>query len=221
MDRHRTRTRPALGVTARCVSLTAVLAAAAVLATGCRERGQQMADSLGDTLAANPLPACTAPATVTPSGVGPVRLGQTLAHVREMCTVTTVDTSFADGVREQVAVVHFGPHRILALANNADSTITRLVVADSAFATDKGVGVNGTVGMMRDAYGQLCAALGGEEIVVTAPAVAGISFATSASPGALPQGGRTIGDHPEAIPDSVHVTTFWIDDDAGTHCGGS
>ncbi len=215
-------TRTGTTTTTERAALVAICVAATLFALACKGRDRLAADSLGDTLGANPVPACAVPTTVTASGVGPVRLGQTLAHVREICTVTTMDTALAEGMQEHVSVVHFGPHRVLLLTSGGgDSTVARIVVADSAFRTGKGVGVNASVGMIRDAYGQICAAMGEGAVVVTAPEVAGISFATSANPNALPQGGRTIGDHPEAIPDSAHVTTLWIHQGDGALCGGS
>jgi hypothetical protein len=184
-------------------------------------------DASSDTTAAGPAAnaaanACSGTPTpaVTSAGVGPVRVGARVGDVTSQCA--THDTTFAlEGTQEQGTVVRFGPYAVTALTTGADSTISRVIVTDSAFRTDRGVGVGSRVQALRDAYGQVCAALGEGQVVVFAAALPGISFATSVSPSALPNGGSTLDRNPSAVPDSAHITSLWVHEGGASTCGGS
>lgn len=167
--------------------------------------------------------ACTAGVTpiVTPGGVGPVKLGQTLADVARRCAVH--DTTFLgiEGMRETGGVVTLDGHQVLALTTGSkDGSITRIVVTDSAFRTERGIGIGNRVGDLRSVYGKLCAAIGEGNVVVTAGPIAGISFQTSADYGRLARHRPPIEHDPGAVPDSAHLTRFWVYDGEST-CGGS
>jgi len=157
---------------------------------------------------------------ITPAGIGPVRVGSRVSNVTTRCA--THDTTFTlEGMAERGTVVRFGPYAVTALTTGqADSSISRVIVTDSVFHTDRGVGVGSRVQALRDAYGQVCAAMGEGKVVLSAAALPGISFATSVSPSSLPNGGRSLDRNPSAVPDSAHITSLWIYEGSST-CGGS
>jgi hypothetical protein len=158
---------------------------------------------------------------ITSAGIGPVRVGGSVSDVTSRCA--THDTTFAlEGTQERGTVVRFGPYAVTALTTgSADSTISRVIVADSAFRTDRGIGVGSYVRALRDAYGQVCASLGEGNVVVVAAALPGVSFATSTVASALPDGGRNLDRNPAAVPDSAHITSLWVYEGGESTCGGS
>jgi len=203
--------------------LAIILVAGAAL-VACSKHDAPATDSTSALGAATDASANACSGTPTPqitaAGIGPVRVGSRVSDVTSSCA--THDTTFMlEGTSERGTVVRFGPYAVTALTTGqADSSITRVIVADSAFRTDRGVGVGSRVQALRDAYGQVCAALGEGKVVLSAAALPGISFATSVSPSALPNGGRSLDRNPSAVPDSAHITSLWIYEGSST-CGGS
>lgn len=168
---------------------------------------------------ANACSASPAP-QITPGGIGPVRVGSSVSDVAARCP--THDTTFTlEGSTEHGKVIRFGPYAVTAITTgSSDSSISRLVVSDTAFHTDRGIGVGSRVQALRDAYGQVCATAGEGKVVVSAAALPGISFATSVSPASLPNHGRSLGRNPSVVPDSARITSLWIFEGRST-CGGS
>ena len=121
-------------------------------------------------------------AVVSPAGLGPIRLGMHVRDVARSCRVAdTVVHARGDSGRN--VMVHFGAHDVLLVAGS-DSTIQRVVIADSAFRTDRGIGVGSRVRTLRFAYGRICAVERQGEPVLAVAGLDGIVF--SFDPSHLP-----------------------------------
>ncbi|GAC1688421.1 MAG: hypothetical protein NVS9B3_07010 [Gemmatimonadaceae bacterium] len=197
-----------------------------VLAQGACSRDTPRRLGPADTTAA-PVDACTGglPLVVTAGGIGPIKIGGPLREATDRCTGRDTVVTLSAGTPERGRVLTLGGHSIVVLGeaeNDHDaSTISRIVVADPAFRTDHGIGVRSSVGDLRKAHGQICAALREGAVVVTSAAIPGLSFATTASTALVLRGGpRALERDPGLVPDSAKVTTFWIDEDDPA-CGGS
>ncbi|HEX6966769.1 MAG TPA: hypothetical protein VF166_13320 [Gemmatimonadaceae bacterium] len=204
--------------------LVPILLASSAMLTACGKHDAPATDSTD--VAAAPVKAavnaCSPSPTpsITAGGIGPVRVGASVADVASRCP--THDTTFTlEGTTEHGKVIRFGPYAITAITTGAgDTSISRVVVNDTAFHTERGIGVGSRVRDLRDAYGQVCATTGEGKVVVSAAALPGISFATSVSPAALPNHGRTLGRSPSLVPDSARITRLWIFEGRSL-CGGS
>ena len=122
-------------------------------------------------------------AVVSATGVGPARLGMRLGDIASTCLVTdTIAPEFAsDSV--VVASVRIGRSSALLLATR-DSVVTGVVLADSAFRTDRGVGVGSRIRTLRFAYGRVCAVDNDGEAVLAVAGLDGLTF--SFDPSSLP-----------------------------------
>jgi hypothetical protein len=156
---------------------------------------------------------------VTSGGIGVARIGAPLSEVGQSCRTRDTTFSLGEGIQENGAVIEFAGHRVLALTTGA-RIISRLIVADSAFRTERGLGVGSTVGQLREAYGRLCGAVGEGTVAVWLAGLPNVSFGLDTRLSELPASGSRIGDDPSVIPDSARVTSLWVISE-GVACGGS
>jgi hypothetical protein len=185
---------------------------------GCKR--DRAATPAGDSATAATGDACTggAPPILTAGGVGPVRLGGRPSDVASRCPVRDTAISL-EGTAENARAIRLDGRTVVALLG-PDSTISRIIVRDGAFRTERSIGVGSTVGEVRQAYGRICAAIGEGSVVISAAGLSGLSFETTVAPARLPRGGRTVERDPTVIPDSAHVRSLWIYDGESL-CGGS
>ena len=160
---------------------------------------------------------CSGPSApvVTAGGIGPVRLGVRPSEIAERCPVR--DTTLAvEGKEEPATLVRVAGGSVVAMTSGVDSTIMSIIVTDTSYRTERGVGVGSTVGDLRLGHGRICALTGHGEVVVAAAQMPGVTFATSASAGAI----RGVDDDAGLLPDTTRITRLWIDDGQSL-CGGS
>jgi hypothetical protein len=176
----------------------------------------------GDTTTASASEACTpngrVPA-VTSGGIGAARIGAPLREVGQSCRTRDTTFTLGEGIQERGAIIEFAGHRALALTT-ADGAISRLIVADSAFRTERGVGVGSSVAQLRDAYGQLCGAVGEGTVAVWLAGLPSVSFGLDTRLSDLPASGSRLSDDTSVIPDTARVTSLWVIGE-GVPCGGS
>ena len=175
----------------------------------------------GDTTAAR-ADACAPNGRVPPvtsGGIGVARIGTPVSEVGQSCPTRDTTFSLGEGIQEQGAVIEFAGRRVLALTTGGN-TIQRLIVADSSFRTERGLGVGSTVGQLREAYGRLCGAVGEGTVAVWLAGLPNVSFGLDTRLSELPASGSRISDDPSAIPDTARVTSLWIISE-GAVCGGS
>ena len=122
-------------------------------------------------------------AVVSATGVGPARLGMRLSEIAASCVIgDTIAPAFAsDSV--MVAAVRIGKKSALLLASR-DSVVNGVVLTDSAFRTDRGVGVGSRIRTLRFAYGRVCAVDEHGEAVLAVAGLDGLTF--SFDPSSLP-----------------------------------
>lgn len=180
-------------------------------------RGQGGADTTGATADAC-APNGRVPA-VTSGGIGIARIGMPVREVAQSCRTRDTTFTLGEGIQERGAVIEFAGHRVLALTMG-DSTISRLIVADSSFRTERGLGVGSTVGQLREAYGRLCGAVGEGTVAVWLAGLPNVSFGLDTRMSELPASGSRLSDDPSVIPDTARVTSLWIISE-GVACGGS
>jgi hypothetical protein len=109
---------------------------------------------------------------------------------------------------ERTLLVSLGGGVLLALVAPTD-TITRVVVPTPAFRTRGGVGVGSTVAELRRAYDRLCGTIDEGWVVLHAPQLPGVAFATSADYGEAVQRKAELQPRAAAVPDSAHVVQLW------------
>lgn len=156
---------------------------------------------------------------VTSGGIGVARIGASVREVGQSCRTRDTTFTLGEGIQEQGAVIEFAGHRVLALTT-AGGTISRLIVADSAFRTERGLGVGSTVGQLREAYGRLCGAVGEGTVAVWLAGLPNVSFGLDTRLSDLPASASRVGDDPSIIPDTARVTSLWVIAE-GAPCGGS
>jgi hypothetical protein len=156
---------------------------------------------------------------VTSGGIGVARIGASVREVGQSCRARDTTFTLGEGIQEKGAVIEFAGHRVLALTAG-DGTISRLIVADSAFRTERGLGVGSTVGQLREAYGQVCGAVGEGTVAVWLAGLPNVSFGLDTRLSNLPASGSRLSDDPSVIPDTARVTSLWVIAE-GVPCGGS
>ncbi len=155
---------------------------------------------------------------VTSGGIGVARIGTAVREVAQTCTTRDTTFTLGEGIDEAGAVIEFAGHRVLSIV--ANGSITRLIVADSAFRTERGLGVGSTVGQLREAYGRLCGAVGEGTVAVWLAGLPNVSFGLDTRLSNLPGSGSRLSDDPSVIPDTARVTSLWVIQE-GVPCGGS
>jgi hypothetical protein len=156
---------------------------------------------------------------VTSGGIGAARIGATLSEVGQSCRTRDTTFTLSEGMEESGAIIEFAGHRVLALTAGA-GTISRLIVADSAFRTERGLGIGNRVGQLREAYGRLCGAVGEGTVAVWLAGLPNVSFGLDTRLSDLPASGSRLSGDPSVIPDTARVTSLWVIAE-GVPCGGS
>lgn len=204
--------------------LITLAGALACLASACQRdadtdtAGQRSTDTArGGAVADACAPNGQVPA-VTSGGIGVARLGAPVRDVGQSCTTRDTTFSLGEGIQEQGAVIEFAGHRVLALVENG--AISRLIVADSAFRTERGLGVGSSVAELRQAYGRLCGAVGEGTVAVWLAGLPNVSFGLDTRLSDLGSASTRVSDDPSVIPDTARVTSLWIITE-GVACGGS
>ena len=153
----------------------------------------------------------TAPSPITTQGIGPVRIGARISAVANTCETRDSAITLGEGETERAHSVDVGGGHVIALsAGSADTSITRIIVRDSVFATAKGIHIGSTVGALRAAHGRVCAAVGEGNVVAFASDVPGVSFETNVSPAELRGGSAAVERDASVIPDAATIAGIWI-----------
>ncbi len=155
---------------------------------------------------------------VTSGGIGVARMGAPVREVGQSCRTRDTTFTLGEGIQEQGAVIEFAGHRVLALTTG-DGAISRLIVADSAFRTERGHGIGSTVAQLREAYGRLCGAVGEGTVAVWLAGLPNVSFGLDARLSDLRSSGTRVSDDPSVIPDTARATSLWVVAE-GVPCGG-
>jgi hypothetical protein len=204
--------------------LIAVVAALALL-SACQRDADSGSRNLrsGDTAAPPRTSNACAPngrvPAVTSGGIGVARIGGSVREVGQSCTARDTSFTLSEGIQERGAVIEFAGHRVLAITT-ADGSISRLIVADSSFRTERSLGVGSTVGQLRQAYGRLCGAVGEGTVAVWLAGLPNVSFGLDTRLSDLGTASSRLSDDPSVLPDTARVTSLWVIAE-GVVCGGS
>ena len=151
---------------------------------------------------------CTTAAdvSVTRYGIGPVRVGMTMAALRSACPEAR-DTAWKgeEGTQEAGAVVMPGGRRVVAVA--AGDRVGRLMVDQPGLKTAAGFGVGSPVGELRATYGRMCAGTTEKRFAVWFPNAPGVSFALDSAATRVWAPTRA---HPDSIPDETRIGALWV-----------
>ncbi len=151
------------------------------------------------------------PTPVTREGIGPVLIGAKVAAVSTACETRDSAITLGEGLPERAHSIDVGGGHVIALSTGTpDTTITRIIVRDSVFATAKGIHVGSTIGALRAAHGKICGAVGEGNVVAFAPDIPGVSFETNVAPGELRGGAAAVERDASVIPDAATIDAMWV-----------
>ena len=241
--RHRPAARATPVALAACAALAAALgcdrrpAAREPAVTDPRDSAAALARATFAGLPPLPCASADQDLAVTAEGVGPVRVGALATDVGRRCPSTdTVVAQPADSAPpapvpgalraqprppERALLVSVGGGVLLALVTPAD-TITRVVVTTPAYRTRGGTGVGSTVAELRLVHGRLCGTIDEGWVVLHAPRLPGVAFATSADYGDAAQRQAELQPAAAAVPDTAHVVQLWAEGGgAAGRCAGA
>ena len=138
-----------------------------------------------DSAAAARAKRCSDPsnAVVSAAGVGSARLGMHLRDIARICPLIDTIAPGVAGDSDVVTAFRIGRSAALLLSGR-DSIVTGIVLTDSAFRTDRGVGVGSRIRTLRFAYGRVCAVDRDGEAVLAVAGLDGLTF--SFDPSSLP-----------------------------------
>lgn len=151
------------------------------------------------------------PTPITTEGIGAVRIGARVSAVSVACETRDSAITLAEAIPERGHSIDVGGGHVIALSTgSADTSITRIIVRDTVFATSKGIHVGSTIGALRAAHGTLCAGVGEGNVVAFASEVPGVSFETNVSPAELRGGAAGVARDAGVIPDAVTIHAISI-----------
>ncbi|HEY0972483.1 MAG TPA: hypothetical protein VGE02_16050 [Gemmatimonadales bacterium] len=150
-------------------------------------------------------------AIVTGDRAGGVRLGMSAAELREACEVSDTTFSLGEGMTERGLATTVAGARVVALLGANDSVI-RVMVTGPGLATEGGVAVGSDIAALRASHATPCTLVGEGRILVAAPDLRGVSFATTADYSRFATSRET------PLPDTAHVTELLVHGEEG--CGG-
>ena len=166
-------------------------------------------------------------ATLTSTGVGSVRLGETRAALRSRCGGRDTAFTLGEGMTETGVVLPAPGARLVAVTTGGDRVRGILIApgeadasgvggaANFAPATSGGLRIGSTMAEVRATAPNACPLVGEGVIVVALVRPAGVSLKTSAAL-SLVRGGRA--PALTALPDTARVLAIWITG-AGPACG--
>jgi hypothetical protein len=193
-------------------------ALAALVLAACDGAGAPASDTAAvspDSAAPAPLagdpPGCAAAASLGGDGVGPLRIGMRLRDLPAGCTTRDTAVVLSEGQRESAHVVEIAGRPVVAVTTGStDSTVARVIVADSGLRTTSGSGVGSTMAELRRRHPRLCGALGEGTVVVRADEQPGIAFRVAADFAAMAAAERALAQDASPVPDSTRVVELWL-----------